>query len=137
MSFLALLKLIPWWAYAAAALLAIIGLQVLEVSHYKSDEARYKAADAAYASAQVTNLATIASLQSANAKWASAANDAQDNAKTYAAAIAQYEVQQNNLSTAASKNLKVYYASHPLARAWSATPVDPGVVEQLRANAGN
>lgn len=133
----AILKLIPWWAYAFAVLLLIIGWQALKVHHYKSAEATYKSSVSVYESAQATNLGTIQTLTAANTKWAEQADDAQANAKVYAAAIAEYQMQQQHQSAAVTSKLKVYYASHPLARAWSATAVDPGVAEQLRANAGS
>lgn len=137
MSILALFAKLPWWAYVAAALLAIIGFQALEVHHYKSAEATYKASDAIYRSAQKTNLATIATLKAANQQWKNQAIAQQAKAATAITQDVSYADLQTAGASTANQNLKVIYERVPAARAWSSVPVDLSVTAQLRANAGS
>jgi len=134
---LALLAKLPWWLYVALALFAIIGFQALEVHHYKSSEATYKASDAIYQSAQKTNLATIATLKAANLLWSSSADKQQELAATSIGQDASYASIQAQNEAKANQNLKVIYERVPAARTWSTVPVDLSVAAQLRANAGS
>lgn len=132
-----LLRKVPLWAWLALAALCVIGWQHIEISHYRSKIADVQAQSAAYVSAQQTQLATIATLQEANKRWAS--KDAADLAlgKTYADAATQYAQQQQAQKQSAQHTIKVIYAHDPAARQWADGRVPAAIADQLHANAGN
>jgi len=134
---LALLKLVPWWAWVFTALIGFSGVQTWRVHHQQSEVTAFKQAAQTYEQANQTNLATIATLEKANAQWAETMRARLALAKSYSDANIQYQNELQAKLTATRKQLGAIYASHPEAKRWAAEPVPAPLVDQLRASAGH
>ena len=130
---LAILKRIPLWLYVGAALGAMLGIQTLRLHFAANDLAAAKAQEAAYVSAQATNLQTIHDQQVQLANW-QAKFDAGIRAAHQAAQLAiASAIESANRARQAQHQLKVIYEHAPASvRACGAVPVPRAGLVQLR-----
>lgn len=130
---LAILKRIPLWLYVGAALGAMLGIQTLRLHFADSDLAVAKAQEAAYVSAQATNLQTIHDQGVQLANWQAkfdAGIKAAHNAAQLAIASA---IESAHRATEAQSKLKVIYERSPASvRACGAVAVPGAGLVQLR-----
>lgn len=124
---------IPIWAYACLALLAVSVIQTWRLGDAKRYEATLKASVATFESTQKTNLADIASLQASNDKWsknaaviqAQASKDDQTNVVRQAFDLTKL--------TSFDQQVKVIYAKQPASvQACTNLAVPADVTSRLR-----
>lgn len=134
---LALLKRIPIWLYVGAGLAALLGIQTLRLHFADSNLAVAKAQEAAYVSAQVTNLATIQTQQTQLASWQSKFATGIAAAHATAQLAVASAIESDHRAHAAQQQLKVIYEHSPASvRACGPVAVPPAGVVQLRDIAG-
>jgi uncharacterized membrane protein affecting hemolysin expression len=128
---LALLAKLPMWLYILIFAIAIIGVQQLRIHHAHAQVTALQGVANTLHEANQTNVATIATLEAANRKWAddNAANLA--NAKVYADAAMEYAKQQQAAAESANAKLKALYAKQPDAKAWADARMPDAVVRVL------
>ncbi len=127
---------IPIWAYAAIITLGVIGWQRVEVSRCKAKAVTLQSAVNTFESAQKTNLATIATLQGANAGLASKCKANQPEARHEAQLSAQGDAKRQAGAAKSIKSLQATYEREPTVKAWADTRVPVAVADRLR-EAGN
>ena len=132
---LALLRRVPIWVWIVLVLLAIVGVQRAELSHYRASAATDATTITALRQAQTTNLETIATLRTANAQWAQKYAAQLQNAKVYVDALRDYSTKLEAKKTAAEHTIQVIYEHDPSARAWASEPVPVAVADRLRDGA--
>lgn len=132
---LALLRRVPIWVWVLIASLAVIGVQRVELSHYRARAATDAATIASYRDAQATNLAALATLRLANTQWAEKYAAQLQNAKVYVDALRDYSTKLEAKKTAAEHTIQVIYEHDPSARAWADQPVPVAVADRLRDGA--
>lgn len=109
-----------------------LGVQTWRASHYKTQVITFKSAVLTFESAQKTNLATIATLQSANAEWASKCKADQPKARQQAQESAQADAKRQAGVAKSIKSLQATYEHEPTAKAWADTRVPAAVADRLR-----
>jgi len=120
-------------ALATLLLACLIGLgvQTWRASHYRAQAITFKSAVLTFKSAQKTNLATIAKLQSANEAWAGKYAADVAKASKEAQDATAYAEQQHRAAQSAQKALHDLSQAHPEVRAWADGVVPPSVVRVL------
>lgn len=116
--------------------LVVIGWQRVEVGHYKAQAVSAQKAQKDLQKAQKANLGTIATLQGANAGWASKCKANQPEARHEAQLSAQADAKRQAGAVKSIKSLQATYASEPTVKAWADTRVPAAVADRLR-EAGN
>lgn len=129
-------RYIPIWLYIALAALLAIGVQQWRVSHYKAQAETFQSAVVTFQSAQTTNLATIATLQAANADWASKCAAKQPEARHEAQMSAQGDAKRQAEASKSIASLRATYEHEPTVKAWASVPLPRVVADRLR-QAGN
>jgi uncharacterized membrane protein affecting hemolysin expression len=137
---LAILAKLPMWLYILIFAVCIIGVQQWRIHHAHAQVTALQGVANTLHEANQTNVATIATLEAANRKWAddNAANLA--NAKVYADAAMEYAKQQQAAAESANAKLRAIYAKQPDAKAWADVPVPAGVArvaDGMREQAGS
>ena len=125
---------LPIWAYAIIIALAIIGWQRIELGHYRERALILQSAVLTFRSAQKTNLATIATLQGANADWASKCKANQPEALQQAQESAQADAKRQASAAKSIKSLQTTYEHEPTVKAWADTRVPDIAVRMLTAS---
>jgi hypothetical protein len=108
-----------------------LGVQTWRASHYRTQAITFKSAVLTFKSAQKTNLATIAKLQSANEAWAGKYAADVAKASKEAQDATAYAEQQHKAAQSAQKALHDLSQAHPEVRAWADGVVPPSVVRVL------
>ena len=108
-----------------------LGVQTWRASHYRAQAITFKSAVLTFKSAQKTNLATIAKLQSANEAWAGKYAADVAKASKQAQDATAYAEQQHRAAQSAQKALHDLSQAHPDVRAWADGVVPPSVVRVL------
>ena len=108
-----------------------LGVQTWRASHYRAQAITFKSAVLTFKSAQKTNLATIAKLQSANEAWAGKYAADVAKASKEAQDATAYAEQQHRAAQSAQKALHDLSQAHPEVRAWADGVVPPSVVRVL------
>lgn len=125
-------RLIPVWAYITLAALLLIGVQQWRVSHYRSQAETFQSAVVTFKSAQTTNLATIHTLQAANADWASKCAANQPEARQQAQLSVAGDARRQAEASKSIESLRATYEHEPTVKAWADTRVPAAVAYRLR-----